>query len=452
MKNIEIENKYLLSRKKAMHFIKGIEILKVKHIEQFYIKYGKNSIKRARKSDDEYILTVKRGSGRIREEIEKNISKKRYKKLSKKRIGYKIVKKRYIFKLEEKTYELDIFKKKFKNLSFLEIEFQNEEDLNSFTLPSTLKELVVKDVSEDKNYTNSSLALRKYQKMDIEKYLDNIDKGEFDKSDITIKKEVNIHIYLSIKLYLYLYLTKKYAAEYLQTKEDESLHQFRINIRKIRSLLYLHREFFQKNIYKSLNKSLKQIASATNFKRDLDVFIKKVKDFDMEDSSFFDYLTNLSQEEDKKIEQLLKSEDFNDTLFNLELFLKVMDFYSFETIKLPAMRYAHKKIEKNYKRVKEESLKLKPSSPIEEYHKIRIEIKKLRYLMEFYSINKKRKRLVKLQNDFGKLNDTYNQIKIIKNYILQNEADNNKTDKILKALQKDQNSLKHSILTKITFL
>jgi len=84
MKHLEIENKYLLSYKKAVDFIKTLSDYSIKDIEQIYFSYSIKSTKRARKVDDKYILTIKKGDGKVREEYEKEITRKRYKKFKKK--------------------------------------------------------------------------------------------------------------------------------------------------------------------------------------------------------------------------------------------------------------------------------------------------------------------------------------------------------------------------------
>lgn len=158
MKHLEIENKYILSYNKALKFVKSLPSYKVYKIEQSYLSNEANKTKRVRKIDNKYILTIKKGEGRIKEEREKYISKKRYKKLKKRKIGHTIKKRRYLFKLGSFTYELDIFRGSLKGLAYLEIEFKNAKQMKKFTLPKRVKKIVKKDVSGDKRYSNAFLA------------------------------------------------------------------------------------------------------------------------------------------------------------------------------------------------------------------------------------------------------------------------------------------------------
>ena len=160
MKHLEIENKYLLSYNKTLKFIKSLSNYKAHKIKQFYLSCTPKATKRVRKVDGKYILTVKKGSGKIRKEKEKEINKKRYKKLKKSKIGRTIKKIRYVFELEGHTYELDIFRGDLKGLAYLEIEFSDIRQMQNFTLPKILRKIVKKDVSNDKRYTNAFLAIK----------------------------------------------------------------------------------------------------------------------------------------------------------------------------------------------------------------------------------------------------------------------------------------------------
>ncbi|NPA74279.1 MAG: hypothetical protein GXO12_06155 [Epsilonproteobacteria bacterium] len=253
MKHYEIENKYLIKRAKALKFLKNIN-RKKNHIEQIYIKYGKNSIKRIRKLNKRYILTVKKGRGRIKEEYEKEISKKRYKKLSKKRIGYPIKKDRYVFFLKDKKYELDIFKKRFKGLAFLEIEFKNKKELLSYKPPKILKRFIIKDVSDERDYSNADLALKKYEDNDISKLKNN--KKALKKK--LKSKNLNIASLLYIKLYINLQDIKKSFLLYRNTSEKNSLSKLKTALKKTKSTIKVFKKYIPSNIYDKLQTVLKE--------------------------------------------------------------------------------------------------------------------------------------------------------------------------------------------------
>ncbi len=424
MKNLEIENKYLLSYNKACKFLETLDTKHSKKIVQCYIKYSKNSIKRVRKIGKKYIYTLKKGSGRVRQEREKNISKKKYKRLSKRKIGNKIIKTRYFFTIDKKNYELDIFKKRFKGLAFLEIEFKNKKQMQDFILPEILSKIVIRDVSEDNNYTNSSLALLSNIPFENQEIFESIDLFDNNKNFVFSEKK-SIYDYLQNWLYCYFVLLKKYAQLTVQNNNSEDLHQFRINIRRIRSLLAIYKELFDKDTVLKIMNSLKIIVSQTNKKRDIDVFLSKLDGInDSKILKFIEYLKDESQKEKRKIKKILESQEFLNILFDFEVFIKEdYKFFAINISDLPVKKYSKKKFKKLFKKIIFLFKKINHNSTIEELHKIRIKIKKFKYFLEIsnnllkkYRAEKIRKSFKKYQNLFGHLNDIQNQIKIVQDY------------------------------------
>ena len=454
MKHLEIENKYLLSHKKAVDFIKTLTNYSTKDIKQIYFAYSTKSTKRVRKVDDKYILTVKKGDGKVREEYKKEITKKRYKKFKKKKIGRVIKKRRYVFELDGYTYELDIFKGSLKGLAYLEVEFNSIEKMKNFTLPESLQKIVKKDVSGDRRYTNAFLAVSIKEYKNIGKIFKKIEKNP-KKFKFKPKEEINIYDCLRVWLYRYMVLAKNYAFDFTESDNEEDLHQFRVNIRRIRSLLYSFREIFSEDIYKKLNSSLKYIAQKTNLKRDIDVFLislEKDKEFY---ESLYHYLKNEQTFQKNEIEIFIQSDKFKDILFDLEAFLKDGNgFYANTYAYLPAKTYTKMSFKKLYKKIKKSSSNLTPLSPIDKFHKIRIKIKKLRYLVETFSYFIKEKSVKQtlkiLQESFGNLNDTHKQIIILRNF-LQKYPNDMTAQKLLKKLELNLQNIKVEICSKSAF-
>ncbi len=425
MKHLEIENKYLLSYEKAVNFINSIKNYKVDKIEQAYFAYTPKYTKRVRKLNNKYILTVKKGNGIIREESEKRINKKIYKKLIKRKIGKIIKKNRYRFELDRYRFELDIFKSNLKKLAFLEIEFQDKKELKNFILPDTLKNIIIKDVSEDMHYTNAFLAVSYPMTKEIDKIYKKIKSDPFNYK-FKFKKKINIYDYLRIRLYCYFIFVKYYTKKFLKDENDEDLHQFRVNIRKIRSLLWSFREIFDTDIYQKLSISLNSIAVKTNQKRDIDVFLEFLDTYKQDYKKFYNYLKYKQLVQKKEIEIFFTSKEFKKALFDIKFFLKCKkEFYTNTFGYMPALVIGDMKIKKLYKEIKCSIKKLSLSDSVKKYYKIRIKIKKLRYLLEIFPFSKHNKEIInkrylykKLQDSFGTLNDIYNQITILKEYIV----------------------------------
>lgn len=117
---------------------------------------------RVRKEDSSYYLTYK-GSGLLaREEYNLALDEAAFYHLLEKADGNVISKKRYKipYSFENKTYtiELDIFDAPFAPLIIAEVEFENEEDANSFIPPNWFD----KDVTFDSQYHNSNLSKKQF--------------------------------------------------------------------------------------------------------------------------------------------------------------------------------------------------------------------------------------------------------------------------------------------------
>lgn len=158
---IEIERKFLIGNIKDIPL--DITKYKYKTIEQGYI--CTSPVIRVRRSDDDYILTVK-GTGLLsREEHELPLDEETYYTLRDKADGIVINKRRYLIPLSDiagnlsdelssLTLELDIFGGMHQGLIIAEVEFPTEELAVSFCPPDWLSH----DVTEDGRYHNSYLS------------------------------------------------------------------------------------------------------------------------------------------------------------------------------------------------------------------------------------------------------------------------------------------------------
>jgi len=150
---MEIERKWLVDKKeldKLIEFSKYQE-----RIEQYYLN-GPNDewVIRLRKADRQYFLTLKNKGLLSREEIEVRISKQTFND----QIAFaktKIAKIRYMVEINPDDlgfYEIDVYD----DYEFItcEVEFDTEEEANSFVAP----DWCIKDVTQDPTYKNVNLA------------------------------------------------------------------------------------------------------------------------------------------------------------------------------------------------------------------------------------------------------------------------------------------------------
>lgn len=146
--NMEIERKFLVENLPLK-----IDGYKKLCIQQSYI--STKPVIRLRKSNDDYILTVK-GAGRIsRQEFELSLQESEYEKLKKLVTSKIITKERFLIPIEDGyTAELDIYEGELKGLMTVEVEFSSLDNAEKFVAPNWFG----KEVTDDSRYSNSSLA------------------------------------------------------------------------------------------------------------------------------------------------------------------------------------------------------------------------------------------------------------------------------------------------------
>ena len=144
---MEIERKFLLKE-----LPKNLEHYSVRHLEQGYLCTA--PVVRIRRDNDKYELTYKSGGMMVRQEYNLLLTKKSYEHLKGKIDGRLITKKRYMIPYQGYTIELDVFENDLAPLVLAEVEFESEEEANSFCAPQWFGE----DVTYDRRYHNSNMS------------------------------------------------------------------------------------------------------------------------------------------------------------------------------------------------------------------------------------------------------------------------------------------------------
>lgn len=144
---MEIERKYLLKE-----LPENLDTYPHRQLEQGYLCTA--PVVRIRRDDDKYELTYKSGGMMVRQEYNLPLTKTSYEHLREKIDGRLIAKKRYMIPYEKYTIELDVFENDLAPLVLAEVEFETEEQANSFTPPDWFGE----DVTFSKMYHNSRLS------------------------------------------------------------------------------------------------------------------------------------------------------------------------------------------------------------------------------------------------------------------------------------------------------
>lgn len=150
---MEIERKYLLER------LPDLEKFEYHKIEQAYLCTA--PVVRVRREDENYYMTYKGGGMMTREEYNLPLTKESYEHLKTKADGNVISKTRYLvpLKKEGQTAEVDVFDEPFAPLILAEVEFETEEQANTFVPPEWFGE----DVTFDGRYHNSYMSRMKFE-------------------------------------------------------------------------------------------------------------------------------------------------------------------------------------------------------------------------------------------------------------------------------------------------
>jgi len=460
MSNLEIERKFLLYPCSMKRFLKkeGLEWKAVK-IEQFYLLAGEGGVERYRRYGNGYIKTIKRGSGLVREEKEIEISKTLYEEVKCQNSSGVIKKVRRVVNFDDHTFEIDSFKKPFKGFNLLEVEFKSESDAKSFELPDIFKEILVAEVTENRDFTNGFLS-RSMKIPSIETDLKDIF-AQIDKREDFLKASTNVvfSAYESgsnaVKALFYTLLkTIEANRDAILHKEydPERLHQLRVAMRKLRALLSQMKPLFSSDWRYEHKEKLACLMRQTGEQRDIDVYLEAIPNYkqmlpkDLQDGldTLEDYLTQKSKESKDELINFLQSDAFNkelETLFDFCCSEKSIGFSRkcSEPI-IIEVKYA---LRKRYKRVLNKGNSLNRDSLAHEYHLLRIDVKKLRYMIEFFSslfdkdsYDKMLKQLKTIQSILGEQQDLKVQSKHLKELSQLPELHNDKTMAALNELRK----------------
>ena len=145
---MEIERKYLIDQ---IPF--DLSEYPSRKIEQGYL--CTEPVVRIRRDGEDYYLTYKSKGLMVREEYNLPLTAESYEHLKEKADGNVIRKRRYRIPFSSRlTIELDIFEPPFSGLVLAEVEFDSEEEANSFLPPDWFGE----DVTWSSRYHNSTLS------------------------------------------------------------------------------------------------------------------------------------------------------------------------------------------------------------------------------------------------------------------------------------------------------
>ncbi|MCG8312155.1 MAG: CHAD domain-containing protein [Pseudomonadales bacterium] len=196
--------------------------------------------------------------------------------------------------------------------------------------------------------------------------------------------------------------------------DTEFLHQYRVSVRKTRSLIKEFKKVLPGDI-KPFASFFKNLNNVTAPVRDLDVYLLKVEEwteergieFRKQIGPFEQLLNRKRRSAFKKMLTHLQSDEYQ---LQLERWQNYLDKLSESKSEQDIQTFSAKLIAKCYGRLLKEGGCLTEASPDEEYHELRLTFKRFRYVLEFFNdlfaskqyktLYKQAKRLQTLLGDF----------------------------------------------------
>jgi CYTH domain-containing protein/CHAD domain-containing protein len=251
----EIERKFLLEQLPA-----ELERNPAADIEQGYLAVAKDAEVRVRRHGEGFSLTLKRGGGEEREEIEIALDRRRFEALWEATEGSRLTKRRYLVSLGDRlSAEVDVYFGSLAGLRVAEVEFPSREAAASFQPPDWFG----REVTGDRRYANQALATggipggvsgngpRKYALKEDEPLgegMRRIAAGRAEKA-----------------------LQRLRGSEAEETVAAEAVHGARKDMKKLRTLLRLLRDELPKKVYAKESERYREAARKLSGSREAEV-------------------------------------------------------------------------------------------------------------------------------------------------------------------------------------
>lgn len=214
--------------------------------------------------------------------------------------------------------------------------------------------------------------------------------------------------------------------------DSEFLHDFRVAIRRTRSGLSQIRGIFPPDDVDKFKNAFADLQRQTNDLRDLDVYLMDAPTYRQllpeqlrpAIEPVFAHLQSERKKALRKVRRALNSSEYVELLNDWQRYLKYAQPEVAPNAVMPAVELAKQRIYKRYRRVIKDGKAIGTDSPDEQLHTLRIDCKKLRYLLEFFEslfpageVKQLIKQLKKLQDNLGKFNDLSVQIDTLYNWL-----------------------------------
>lgn len=256
----EIERKFLLER-----LPDGLDVHPCKEIEQGYLAISKEAEVRLRRAGEDHTLTVKRGSGEEREEIEVELGTEQFDALWPACGGDRLRKRRHLVPLDGGlTAEVDVYGGSLAGLKVAEVEFPSPETARAFEPPAWFG----REVTGERGYANQSLA-RGGIPGDVSPDETSSDRGgsyELASDEGLAEGLTRVAAGRAEKA-----LERLRESSAGETETADAVHGARKDMKKLRTVLRLLRDELGGKLYKKENARFRDAARALSETRDAEV-------------------------------------------------------------------------------------------------------------------------------------------------------------------------------------
>lgn len=241
------------------------------------------------------------------------------------------------------------------------------------------------------------------------------------KPKITIGKSATAYDTANAITRTYLKVAQANELGVIADIDSEFLHDYRVSLRKIRSVVSLFKGVYSQEQRSTLKTLLFDLMAPTGRLRDLDVYLlERDMYFELLPTSLHEGLEHMFKlfeaernDQHKALTKYFKSASLNKQMRTVEkLFFGDNPPEIGPNAAMNASKYASSVIWKCYRKVCVIARGIDEKTPDDDVHELRIQCKKLRYLIEFFSTlfdNKDIKIIIKslkiLQNTLGLFND-----------------------------------------------
>jgi len=250
--------------------------------------------------------------------------------------------------------------------------------------------------------------------------------------DISLKPEFSARSAMIVIYRQLLDTMQRNESGVLDDLDSEFLHDFRVAIRRTRSGLGQVKKVLSKGITDRAKKDFAWLGSITGPTRDLDVYLLYEKNYrprlpDGLQGGLDIFFADISERRiiaRRKLVQHMQSGKYNQILstWHDHLYSETENEEA-ENSGIPVVDLSRDIISQKYRKIIKDGKAITLSSPDEHLHRLRIECKKLRYILEFFSSlfpQKDMKQVIKLlkrlQNNLGEFNDLSVQQDMLRNY------------------------------------